>query len=136
MNLAYKKKKFWDLGRTPPPPFWEKFPNNIVFFLWERTLHLVLIFVVTLIANLSSGLQMKNIKPIAASTQHSTINWIWLAYKAKTGDTSVICFSWLLVFKVYQTMRIFLAVQDSSIGDLVSHCTMRLSPLQSVNRII
>ena len=24
-------QKFWDLGR-PPPPCWEKFPNNIVFF--------------------------------------------------------------------------------------------------------
>ena len=23
-------QKFWDLGR-PPPPCWEKFPNNIVF---------------------------------------------------------------------------------------------------------
>ena len=35
MNLAYKKylvnlQKFWELGR--PPPCWEKFPNNDVFF--------------------------------------------------------------------------------------------------------
>ena len=50
---------------------------------------------------------MKNIKPIASSSQHSTINWICSAYKAKTGDTSVICYSWLLVFKIYQTMQIF-----------------------------
>ena len=25
-------QKFWDLGTPPPPPCWEKFPNNIVFF--------------------------------------------------------------------------------------------------------
>ena len=25
-------QKFWDSGR-PPPPCWEKFPNNVVFFL-------------------------------------------------------------------------------------------------------
>ena len=24
-------QKFWDLGR-PPPPCWENFPNNVVFF--------------------------------------------------------------------------------------------------------
>ena len=46
MNLAYKKilgkftKKVLGFGKTPPPS-WEKFPNNIVFFLWERTLSFV-----------------------------------------------------------------------------------------------
>ena len=42
MNLAYKKilgkfTKVLGFGKTPPP-CWEKFPNNIVFFFWERTL--------------------------------------------------------------------------------------------------
>ena len=41
MNLAYKKilgkfTKVLGFGKTPPP-CWESFPNNIVFF-WERTL--------------------------------------------------------------------------------------------------
>ena len=41
MNLAYKKilgkfTKVLGFGKTPPP-CWEKFPNDIVFF-WERTL--------------------------------------------------------------------------------------------------
>ena len=37
MNLVYKKilgkfTKVLGFGKTPPPPCWEKFPNNIVFF--------------------------------------------------------------------------------------------------------
>ena len=41
-NLAYKKilgkfTKVLGFGKTPPP-CWEKFPNNIVFFVWQRTL--------------------------------------------------------------------------------------------------
>ena len=38
MNLAYKKilgkfTKVLGFGKTPTPPCWEKFPNNIVFFM-------------------------------------------------------------------------------------------------------
>ena len=38
MNLAYKKilgkfTKVLGFGKTPPSPCWEKFPNDIVFFL-------------------------------------------------------------------------------------------------------
>ena len=41
-NLAYKKilgkfTKVLGFGKSPPP-CWEKFPNNIVFFGWARTL--------------------------------------------------------------------------------------------------
>ena len=37
MNLAYKKilgkfTKVLGFGKTPPPPCWENFPNNVVFF--------------------------------------------------------------------------------------------------------
>ena len=47
MNLAYKKilgkfTKVLGFGKTPPP-CWEKFPNDIVFFL-ERTLDVLGIF--------------------------------------------------------------------------------------------
>ena len=42
-NLAYKKilgkfTKVLGFGKTPPP-CWEKFPNNVVFFFWKRTLN-------------------------------------------------------------------------------------------------
>ena len=35
--LFFKFTKVLGIGKTPPP-CWEKFPNNIVFFIWQRTL--------------------------------------------------------------------------------------------------
>ena len=72
--LFFQIYKSFGIWEDPPPPCWERFPNNIVFFFWQRTL--VLIGDRIELCSLGHlGHQPKNKNPPLVNHKKSSILW-------------------------------------------------------------